>query len=311
MRIKHGIGCVIIGILLFFINSCTKEPPPPPWEPSSEDTTAIMNLLEENQDIIYSLGFLEKEKVELPGVIEDYVKDNISMERYIPYGFFRNITDSIHKDTMILSPFDTTLEVEIIDSLKGTIEIYIDKVYRKGDSTPTSIDTTFEKSFEAEVWRRAFFERDDEGNWILSKITGGAKMDIPNIQDAPVVFRVILSHSGGKDTIYYRPDTTTYGVERLYSVDSLISVKAGDTVEIESFWTALDPERGFNVIDTTVKYFVIDGKHYIYSDTTKKFVFTEPGLKKIYFEAIIYHVFVYPKESLKASMIAIPIKVVE
>lgn len=301
----------IMAVMIIFL-CCGKEPPEPPWEPSSEDTIAIRSLLDENKELFEVLGFLG-DTVEigsdLKGTLHKYVENDTLRERYIPFRFFRSLKELVqHKDTIIVSPFDTTLQVRITDSLTAVAKIYLDEVYRKGDTTSTSIDTLFEKDFIGVVWQEAFFERDEENNWYLSKITGGAEMNVPNFSDAPWIRMVIFKHSAGVDTVNFVPDTLTYGVRRLYSLDSLITIKAKDSVEISVYWVWADEDMGFNVVDTVVKYFIVEGKRFLYPEV-KKFAFTQTGIQRIYFEAILYHVFVFPNEVWKETMWAIPIKV--
>jgi hypothetical protein len=120
------------------------------------------------------------------------------------------------------------------------------------------------KEFEGQIWRGLFFEPVDKNasplEWELTKISGGASVRIPDSEDdAPYNYWTIVKEKGTftTDTIYNRPDSIHFGIQRLYPFpDSVWSyASTSDSIEITSIYPILNPQ------DTSF-YFAYGDRYY-------------------------------------------------
>ncbi|MEO0132338.1 MAG: hypothetical protein ABIK73_05355 [candidate division WOR-3 bacterium] len=123
-----------------------------------------------------------------------------------PYQFIRTITDSI------VGP-DTFMHYDTI--------------------TGVNTDSFYENTYQGYSVRYLHFERNRQTNqWYLSKISGGARLFIPGEADAPYLSACSLRTSSQAVRVLARPDTTQYGIQRFYPIDSILSFRPNDTLRI-------------------------------------------------------------------------------
>ena len=237
-----------ISVLIF---GCGRMPPTEYWTWTAEDSTQIQNIVNEWHDT-FKTSFGDTDSVYNISTLWDTIRTvnwadmrTIWMRpHYWPRGFKRTLTNHQMYD-IFTSVKDTTVMVQLVESIAGQIAVYMDSCTVKigdttilGDTYPLftryfvySPDTIIENQFKGISKRFLYFERDSANTWHFTKMSGGARVFIPSEGDAPTIFEgVVCSTSVKVRTVMTRPDTTHYGMQRLYNIDSILSVPVSDTI---------------------------------------------------------------------------------
>jgi len=122
-------------------------------------------------------------------------------------------------------------------------------------------DTVIEKIIDGASIEGCVLKKVD-GVWQLWKMAGGGRFYSPGPNDAPFIVHFALRGANNRlDSVFLRPDTTHYGVQRFYSVnDQLLTYSVGDWVMVSTPFT----NQG-NAYD----YLYFNGKRYEIDDTLK------------------------------------------
>jgi len=241
---------LLIAIFLsILILGCGRKPPDAYWSWSKEDSTQIQTIVTawrdtfktSFEDTIYNI-ITNWDTIK--GINAEDMRTIWMRPHYWPRAFTRTVTN--YKMVDIFTPVkDTTVSVQLVESIAGTITILVDSCTIKlgdtvilGDTynlytryftyTP---DTVITKNFSGISTRYLHFQRDASNTWKFTKMSGGGRVFIPSEGDAPTIFEgVIFSTSVKICTVMTRPDTTHYGIQRLYTLDSILSLSAAETI---------------------------------------------------------------------------------
>ncbi len=117
-----------------------------------------------------------------------------------------------------------------------------------------------------------------DGVWQLWKMAGGGRFYAPGPNDAPYIVHFSLRGANNRlDSVFLRPDTTHYGLQRLYSVDDqLLTYSVGDSVTISIPFT----NQG-----DAYDYLYFNGRRYE-SDEFVKFAAGDTGIRRLSLEHI-------------------------
>ncbi|MEO0076125.1 MAG: hypothetical protein ABIK19_00435 [candidate division WOR-3 bacterium] len=236
-------------VIIALIIGCGRMPPEQFWTWTKEDSTKIHSILAiwedtlktkfENDycDVTFAIGDVRT------ALIED-MKSIRHLQHYWPRAFKRNIDPNKYKLCYVFTPIkDTTVQVLLIESIAGTISIKPDSITRF-DTITNQYDTLFTydttmtivKNFKGVSLRYLHFEKVDN-NWQFTKMSGGARIFIPNPDDIDInlgYYNVYagcsLSTANKNVVVWPAPDTTQYGVQRMYQLDSILSFTTTDTI---------------------------------------------------------------------------------
>jgi hypothetical protein len=151
--------------------------------------------------------------------------------------------------------------------------------------TMTPCDTTITKpiidgaSIEGCVLKKV------NGVWQLWKMAGGGRFYAPGPDDAPYIVSLALKGANNRlDSVYLRPDTTRFGIQRFYSVDDqLLTYAVGDwliaPVGAPPYFNPYTNQG--NAYD----YLYFNGKRYELGDTVK-FAAADTGIHRLSLEHI-------------------------
>ncbi len=250
-----------------------------------------------------------------------HVLDTAASElKYTFIATLDTVTDSIKHDTTWV---DTTYTqavatVTLAETIPGTLLMHAwEKTNWRKDTpivkSPTetiwmpiyttamdSCDTIIEKpisgaSIEGCVLKKV------EGVWQLWKMAGGGRFYAPGLEDAPQIVVFSLKSANDRlDSVFMRPDTTHYGIQRFYSVDSqLLTYAVGDWVTVSTPYT----NQG-NAYD----YLHFNGKRYELKDTVK-FAAADTGIRRLSLEHIPVTVLWEIDGDYNATVWGIPIRI--
>jgi hypothetical protein len=143
----------------------------------------------------------------------------VSFEETIP-GLFRmhaySCTRYLGDTTIVVGP--DTIILPVYDSVFSDTSLVVEKSLRGG-------------MLDGCVLRK------ESGRWTLWRMAGGGQFHAPTPDDAPYIASLDLAGSQTTHTIYYRPDTTQFGIQRFYEPGELPSWPAGDSVRVEGLLT--------------------------------------------------------------------------
>jgi hypothetical protein len=127
--------------------------------------------------------------------------------------------------------------------------------------TMSQCDTTIEKPINGASIEGCVLKKVD-GEWKFWKMAGGGRFYAPGPEDAPLIVHFSLKSANNRlDSIFLRPDTVHYGMQRLYSVDNqLLTYTVGDWVVPTGLLT--------NMGDA-YDYVYFNGQRYEFGDTVK------------------------------------------
>jgi hypothetical protein len=233
-----------------------RVPPEPYWTWTTEDSTQIQHIVNQWHNI-FKTSFGDTDTFQhitsfwdtIRGICKDDMRTIWMRPHYWPRAFKRTLTR--HDMYEIFTPVkDTTVLVQLIESIAGTIQIQTDSCTVKigdttilGDTFPLytrhfiySPDTLLTKNLNGISTRYFHFKRDSNGAWKFSKTTGGARIFLPSEGDAPTIFEGVICSTGVKVcTVMTRPDTTHYGMQRLFNIDSILSFSTTETINVRFY----------------------------------------------------------------------------
>jgi len=247
--------------LTALIIGCGRTPPEEFWTWTTEDSTAIQTIVNEwrprlqtsFEDGYYPVIFYDDTVRQ--AVIQD-VQQLWMRPHYWPGAIMRTIEDSVRIDSFMPTK-DTTVMVRLIERLSGTVKIITDSATTLIGDTVIGSDTydlytrhfdysgdTIENPYTGACERFLHFDKKD-GEWKLRKISGGTRLFIPSQNDAPYIGRCTLRTRTQSVAVQERPDTTQYGIQRLYPTESIVSFSANDTIATWIYYPANPVSFGF------------------------------------------------------------------
>jgi hypothetical protein len=132
-------------------------------------------------------------------------------------------------------------------------------------------------------------------------MAGGGRFYAPGLVDAPQIGSFSLKSANDRlDSVFLRPDTTHYGIQRFYLVDNqLLTYAVGDWVMVTNLLT----NQG-----DAYDYLYFNGKRYEFSDTVK-FAAADTGIHRLSLEHIPVEVLWDVGGNYNATVWAIPIRI--
>jgi hypothetical protein len=139
------------------------------------------------------------------------------------------------------------------------------------------------------------------GEWKFWKMAGGGRFYVPGPDDAPYIISFYLKGADNRvDTVYLRPDTLHYGMQRFYSVENqLLTYAVGDWVTVSNMTT--------NQIQA-YDYLYFNGKRYELKDTVR-FAAADTGIRRLSVEHIPATVLWEVDGDYNATAWGIPIRI--
>jgi len=303
-RLAGAALCALLAVAFF---GCGRTAPEDIWQPTSDDTVKIKAAIEQNKDY-FRTGLAELAMqfcdTALPGTTRTILYKELAGNRF--KGRFRvnaiqHVLDSPELKYTFIAGLDTlgqetTCTVTMAETVQtGKILMHAwEKTNYIRDSViivppaetlrlpfytavMESCDTVIEKPIDGASIEGCVFKKVD-GTWQLWKMAGGGRFYSPGPNDAPYIVHFSLRGANSRlDSVFLRPDTTHYGVQRLYSVsDQLLTYSVGDWVLVSVPFT----NQG-NAYD----YLYFNGKRYEVSDTLK-FDSVTPGIYRLSLEHI-------------------------
>ncbi|MCX7756815.1 MAG: hypothetical protein N2166_00630 [candidate division WOR-3 bacterium] len=257
----------LVAICAVVFNGCGRMPPEEFWTWTKDDSIQIQEIVNQwkpifrtvFEDTFYPINYISD-------TVAKNIRKSVSSlwvkQHFWPRRFYRTVDSYMMIDSFIPVK-DTTVTVKIVESLFGRILVYAESsTVRLGETvignnsyplysrrfvkvgapytflannvtvSGVNNDSFYENSYQGYSVRFLHFERDTVGNWYLSKMSGGARLFIPSEADAPYLSSCSLRTSAKALRILARPDTTQYGIQRLYPVDSILSFRPNDTLRI-------------------------------------------------------------------------------
>jgi hypothetical protein len=260
---------IAAGMLLI---TCGEEPAEEFYEGTPEDSTAIFDLLADYPELLETIdGFIETYTAVAMdnivwGVNDSFYKGDSEIVKQLVDSSALALSDS-SRFTDLWFTKDTTCTVYLRDTFTVTAQFHYSELqtgyffYAPGDTT-TVLDTVIvdqtpgdtSKTITGEGERLIFFEpiRDPEVDmetgdtiwvirepmeWVLKRISYGRYYYPDRGQELPGITTVVLQVGDeDPDTIYSSSSVDTFpghAMNRLRSIDSLLTYNAGDTLEID------------------------------------------------------------------------------
>lgn len=308
-------------VLGTFIIGCGRMPPETFWSWSTEDSTEIQNIVNvwrdtfktSFEDNFYTISY--RADTVRNALVADMKTARLEAH-YWPRSFKRTINLDKYKMVDIFTPVkDTTVEVQLVESIAGTIIISLDSITRF-DTLAHMYDTTFsydtittiEKTFKGTSKRFLYFERDTTSHWKFKKMSGGVRIFIPDISTPPVIGYYsnlpgcTLKTKAETVVVFLKPDTTQYGIQRLYDLDSIASFSASDTVITKMLY--YDPTASFGFLHNKNKRYDL-----LLPNATPRLLEWNAGWNHLMLELVPWEALCKPGD-YNAILWSLPIKVV-
>ncbi|OYD16558.1 hypothetical protein CH330_02475 [candidate division WOR-3 bacterium JGI_Cruoil_03_51_56] len=343
MRFGQVIISVLIGagLVLFLVNGCGTEPPPRwPWW-TAEDSSAVQKELGLWRDVFNPNHTLEgamDSKWSSGLTFEDSTSETGDTLYKFAHLLSVSIepTDSGHTDEFqfgvtvdTVAMKDTFCEVAYRDSMENCLAHFdYDSLWVVGFRPDTTIDTSVcppetiivqkvsytelrgfgspqrvTKSYNWSAFRKLFLSKDTSG-YALTKATGFA-VHVPSAEDAPEIFRVVLSRPGRSDTFFYSPREDGSGIYNLRPIDSLYAIEPDEEVQLEvEIKSSSDTSLFFVGIMGTKTEITVGPRR---GEGTV--AFAEVGYHHIYIEVLPLSNVFYPDADYTGIIWAIPVRV--
>jgi hypothetical protein len=329
------IAAPVLGIALAaFFFGCGQTPPESFWEPSKDDSAAIDAVVEANKAYFKTnLAELAMTYCDsaLPGstltIFRRELRGNPFKPRMRVDGFQHVFfADSYDLKYTFIANLDsaeteTTCTVTLAETIPGLFKMH---VYAHSDSlreslffpspgetlrlpfydtVMTAVDTVIDKRIDG-VSSDGCVLKKEGGQWRLWKMSGGNRFYAPGPEDAPYILYYWLQSRDRTDTVWLRPDTTHYGIQRFFSIDTndleLLSFDRSDFLKLSTILTNLGADAA--------SYLYFDGKRFAASETIK-LDSVSPGIHRLYVEHIPAALFWEVKGKYTATIWGIPIMV--
>lgn len=329
---------IVVGaVFTVLLIGCGRTPPPEFWTWSPEDSTQIRAIVDQwkakltsdfadNVTLSESIVFVPDSTT---AALHKEMRENKYRQRYFP-ATFKRVFDTLRtqmKDSIILTK-DTTVTVKLTEGFFGQVTIYTDSLtrFRKDtviagtpfkvyDTTFSAQDTVLTTEVSGSCERELFIERDTlTKQWQMKRLTGGGRYFSPDAPSAPYLGCLQLRHSGRSDTIVLRPDTIHYGIQRLYSVDSLLSYSVDEHITVGMARVPLLGHLWWDPKDA-VPFLHLGHKRYTIlvpsapDSTVFSFAATDTGLRQIYIEIVPRQNLTDVSPNFNSTMWAIPVRV--
>jgi len=307
-RLRKLAGAALCALLAAAIFGCGRTAPEGIWEPTSDDTAGIRAAIEANKGY-FRTGLAELAMTfcdtALPGTTRTILEEELMGNRF--KGRFRLdslqhmlFADSYDLEYTFIAGLDTlgqetTCTVTMAETIPGKLLMH---AWEKTDwqresviivppaetlrlpfydSVMTPCDTVIEKPIAGAAIDGCVL-RKVNGTWQLWKMAGGGRFYAPGPEDAPYIVVFALKSANDRvDSVFLRPDTTHYGMQRLYSADDqLLTYSVGDWVAVATPYT--------NMGDA-YDYLYFNGRRYELDDTVR-FDAVSPGTYRLSLEHI-------------------------
>lgn len=240
-------GILLLALIVcVLLCGCGRKPPEAYWTWTKEDSTAIQTIVDQwrnyftttFEDTVYRINF-RADTIRV-ALYED-IRNLWMRPHYWPGSFTRTVDNYKMIDSFIPTK-DTTVLVKLTERISGTIKIRMDSCTIKVGDTVVGAntyplytryfvyapDTMIEKSYQGTSYRYLHFDK-KSGSWQFTKMSGGARFFIPSEADAPYLVSCTLKTTTKSYGVLLRPDTTQYGIQRFYYLDSIMNFSVNDT----------------------------------------------------------------------------------
>jgi hypothetical protein len=256
--IQHNKKTYANSILLLAIAACIlligcgTKPPAAYWTWSTQDSTDIQTIVDQwrgtftdsMENNFYPLTY---QSDTLNKILYVDIRNIWMRPHYWPREFKRVLSTFTVTDSFIVVK-DTTVTVKLITDYDGEVEIHCDSATLRDPLRPDTVvgvdtfalysrrlyyapETTFANHFSGKGYRYLHFDKKGPNNtWQLSKISGGARIFVPSENDAPYLALCSLRTRTKSYGIQLRPDTLTYGIQRMYELDSMMTFPPTETI---------------------------------------------------------------------------------
>ncbi|HEC78218.1 MAG TPA: hypothetical protein ENI34_03635 [candidate division WOR-3 bacterium] len=316
---------LIVGM---FIITCGNEPPESFYEGTPEDSTEIHGILNDNSALLVSEDMFDSMYIPVTldpisfVVADSYFREESTIVKQHVDSCALRLTERKNALDFWFAK-DTTCTVYLYDTFTVISLMHYDETqtgyyFWQGD-TDIQLDTVIvdstpgydELNVTGNGYRHIFFDRDEEGNWQLNRISYGIYNFPAAGTDIPSIDQVILTRSDGtSDTIIASSYDTLYTghvMNRFRSIDSLLQYTDGETLSVKVV-------LGFGtVVDSMVSYFALcAGSNRVELDGgTGSLVVNGSGITNLYFESVVNapYYYVLPPQDYKAQVWLIPVNV--
>ena len=258
---------LILGAVGFaLLTGCGRMPPAEFWTWSKEDSIQVMKIdsvwkdslkswFEENPALSEPITIIPEttRKVLHKSMIDKKLRPAAMPKSFFFPGaggnFYRTFDSSHTTIESLIVTKDTTITVRLNESFSGHMYIVTDShVGFIRDTTINNMpfklyDTVFSANAETETmtihgWSERYLEvepvdKTKRDQWVLKKISGGARIGCPDDVTAPTLGGIQLTtNSGRRDTVVLRPDSLHRGIQRLYPRDSILSYTTQDSITL-------------------------------------------------------------------------------
>jgi len=251
--------------------SICENPPSGPWIWNADDSVAIAGLLDEEAEFLCPGDLLGSQAVtfDITTEMADNLIEDTSSVRYFVSEISFEVTDTVSEYNYTLG-VDTTVTVDVADTLKGKVYLQVDSLLSKGSTEFSVTDTTLEKTLRFASWNGVFADSTD-ASWYLAKFSGALEGTAPSVAMAPRIDSVSLRYPGGSKRVLPSASPGEYAVDGLYEVDDLIGVNPGEQITVDEIFS-----------DDNLIFFISKGSEWIPYTPGTGLTFSTTGKSRIY-----------------------------
>jgi hypothetical protein len=265
--IQHNKKALANSLLLLavfvtvLVIGCGRTPPAPYWTWSQDDSIAIVNIVNTWQDSFATISTTTYNLEDSFNLVTLHSTDTIAkllrqdirsrwmIPHYFPRSMKREFSAAGYQMSDSFTPVkDTTVMVKLVETFNGVAIINADSATMRDPLRPDTVvgndtfplysdhfyyapDTVVQNNFSGNSIQYLYFDKKD-GPWKLRKISGGGQIFVPNENDAPYMTACSLRTSSNAVYLRIRPDTTQYGIQRFYNIDSIFNFHASETLAV-------------------------------------------------------------------------------
>lgn len=337
---------IIVGICIV---ACGNEPPEDFYEGTPEDIAAIDALLADADNsillvtedmfeaaydslamaavaFIASDSFMRDDTFMVKHYLDQCATELVTRNDTLDYWFAKDTTCTVYViDTFdVISLMHATVEyTAYYDLAIVEIDTIIDTLVTPWDTTiivdtvgwrigTTDIDSTsyYDTSDLVGNGKKIIFFDYEDGNWELKRISYGEYNFPAYSTEIPDIYRIVLNHSGGSDTIIASSTDSLYTghcMDRFRAIDSLLEYDAGETLFVE-----ITLRSGATVAVGDCELFAsCGGARVNLGYTAGRLGLTGQGITNLCFEAVLDETYYYvlPQKEYKAQVWLIPVNI--